>query len=304
MCVTATAEKVPVDQLLSAAKEAAEAGATVVMDGVDKPRQVSYKGLTDLVTNTDQASEDAVLGSLRSAFPDHALLGEEGGVSGNTSSDYLWCVDPLDGTTNFAHGYPSFGVSVGVLRHAIPVAACVVEFTGGPGLWSTRTFTASRNHGAFADGKRITVSRVKELERSLMATGFGYDHDEPWAATMDLFRHFTDVTQGVRRLGAAAVDLCHVGLGISECFFEYRLKPWDVAAGVLVVEEAGGLVTTMDGCAYSVFDRSVLATNGSVHGAIQEKTEAATADLRSKYGVDFSPWFVPEGYGVKSGAQL
>jgi myo-inositol-1(or 4)-monophosphatase len=103
----------------------------VVMDAVDKPRNIQLKGALDLVTDTDKASEDACLAVIREACPEHAILGEEGGVSGDTSSDYLWCIDPLDGTTNFAHGYPSFAVSVGVLRHAMPVAACVVEFVGG-----------------------------------------------------------------------------------------------------------------------------------------------------------------------------
>ncbi|CAD7704132.1 unnamed protein product [Ostreobium quekettii] len=274
------------------------------MDRVDKPQNVTSKGsAADLVTDTDRASEEACLSVLTSAFPNHSLLGEEGGALGAVGSDYLWCVDPLDGTTNFAHGYPSFAVSVAVLRHALPVAACVVEFVGGPGVWGTRTFKAVRNGGAFCNGERMRVSGTKTLDKSLLVTGFGYEHDEAWAANMELFKHFTDVTQGVRRLGAAAVDLCHVGLGITEAYWEYRLKPWDMAAGVLVVEEAGGTVTTLDGLAFSVFDRSVLATNGYVHGAILEKTEPATEKLLED-GVDLSPWFIPEGYGVRSGAQL
>ena len=130
-----------------------------------------------------------------------------------------------------------------------------------------------------------------------------YDHDAAWTANHALFKHFTDVAQGVRRLGAASVDLCHVALGVVEGYWEYRLKPWDVCAGVLIVEEAGGRVTTMDGLPYSVFQRSLLATNDALHDAIQAKTEAATDGLREA-GVDLSPWFIPDGFRVHTGAQL
>eukprot|EP00884_Botryococcus_braunii_P005618 jgi/Botrbrau1/15057/Bobra.118_2s0005.1 len=297
------AELVSQTLLLEVAEKAAAAGKEIILEAVDKPRNIQFKGDTDLVTETDKASEEAILKVITEAFPDHAILGEEGGVVGNTASDYLWCVDPLDGTTNFAHGYPSFAVSIGVLRHATPVAAVVVEFCGGPGAWTSKTYTASRNGGAFMDGKPICVSRCHDLRRSLLATGFGYEHDAAWSKNLELFREFTDVTQGVRRLGAAAVDMCHVALGILDGYWEYRLKPWDMAAGVLIVEEAGGLVTTTDGLAFSVFQRSILASNGALHGAIQEKTEAATAQLRDQ-GVDLAPWFVPKGYRVSAGHQL
>ena len=275
----------------------------VVRAALDKPRTITFKGATDLVTETDSASEEAILQIIRGAFPQHAILGEEGGVSGDTNSDYLWCVDPLDGTTNFAHGYPSFAVSVACVRHAVPVAGVVVEFAGGRGAWVTKTYAASRNGGATLNGEPIACSRVDDVTRSLLVTGFGYEHDDAWAANLDLFRHFTDVSQGVRRLGAAAVDLCHVASGCVEGYWEYRLKPWDVAAGVLVVEEAGGRVTTMDGLAFSVFSRSLLASNDALHGALLKETDAATAGLRDR-GVDLSPWYVPKGYRVKGGAQL
>ncbi|KAL4442054.1 hypothetical protein ABPG77_011315 [Micractinium sp. CCAP 211/92] len=289
--------------LLEVAQQAAQAGAKIVMDAVDKPRNIQFKGATDLVTDTDTASEAAILAVLQSAFPGHAVLGEEGGVSGDTNSEYLWCVDPLDGTTNFAHGYPSFSVSVAVLRHTTPVASCVIEFCGGPGVWQTRTYAAARNGGATCNGKPIQVSHTQDLGKSLLVTGFGYEHDECWATNIELFKHFTDVTQGVRRLGSAAVDMCHVASGMAEAFWEYRLKPWDMAAGVLVVEEAGGSVTTLDGRAFSVFDRSVLVSNGYLHEAILAKTEPATARLLDQ-GIDLSQWFVPQGYRVHSGAQL
>lgn len=276
---------------------AAQKGAEVVREALDKPRSITFKGATDLVTETDKASEEAVLAVLRQHFPGHALLGEEGGVSGDTASPYLWCVDPLDGTTNFAHSYPAFAVSVGVVRGAMPVAGCVVEFAGGPHAWVTRTFAAHKGGGATCNGKRLHVSEVNDVRRSLLVTGFGYEHDEPWAANMELFKEFTDVCQGVRRLGAAAVDLCHLSLGVVDGYWEYRLKPWDVAAGIIIAQEAGARVTTMDGRPYSVFERSMLTSNGHLHQQMLERTSPKTQALLGA-GVDLSPWFVPKGYDI------
>jgi myo-inositol-1(or 4)-monophosphatase len=289
--------------LLEVARTAAQAGAAIVSANVDKPRTIAYKGAIDLVTDTDEASEEAILAVIRASFPDHAILGEEGGVSGDTSSDYLWTVDPLDGTTNFAHGYPSFSVCVAVLRHAVPVASTVIEFTGGPGSWVTRTYAAARNAGATCNGAPIQVSKTHELNRSLLVTGFGYEHDECWEANLGLFREFTDISQGVRRLGSAAIDMCHVASGMADAYWEYRLKPWDMAAGVLILEEAGGTVTTMDGRAFSVFDRSVVVSNGYLHEALLKRMDPVTSKLVAS-GIDLSQWFVPKGYRVHSGAQL
>ncbi|GJP48377.1 hypothetical protein CLOM_g7670 [Closterium sp. NIES-68] len=286
---------VPVADLLAAAEAAANKGAAVIMAALDKPRDITYKGATDLVTNTDRESEAAVVAEILRRFPSHLLLGEEGGVTGDASSPFLWCVDPLDGTTNFAHGYPSFATSVAVLFRGKPVAACVVEFAGGPHCWVTRTFTASAGGGAFCNGHRIHASTTDKVERALLVTGFGYEHDAAWAANIDLFKHFTDVSRGVRRLGAAAVDMCHVALGVVDAFWEFRLKPWDMAAGVLIAEEAGARVTCMDGGDFSVFDRSVLITNGPLHhqmlATIAPTTMALIAD-----GFDFSHWLKPADY--------
>ncbi|GFH07592.1 inositol-1-monophosphatase [Haematococcus lacustris] len=282
-------------ELLRVARAAADAGASVVTDALNKPRTVTFKGATDLVTETDKASEEAVLAVLRGAFPDHGLLGEEGGVGGGKESDYLWVVDPIDGTTNFAHSYPAFAVSVGVLHKAKPVAGCVVEFLGGPHAWSTRRFTAHKGGGAFCNDQPIRVSEVATINRSLLVTGFGYEHDAAWSANMELFKELTDVSQGVRRLGAAAVDLCHVALGIVDGYWEYRLKPWDVTAGVVVLQEAGGHCSTMEGQPYSVFDRSMLVSNGHLHAALLDYTRPRTEQLREA-GVDLSPWFIPPGF--------
>ncbi|GER33176.1 inositol monophosphatase family protein [Striga asiatica] len=225
---------IPSDQLLGVIQTAAKTGAQVIMEAVNKPRNITYKiGLSDLVTETDKMSEAAILDVVRKNFPDHLILGEEGGLIGDTSSDYLWCIDPLDGTTNFAHCYPSFAVSIGVLYKGKPAVASVVEFVGGPKCWNTRTFTAAAGNGAFCNGDKIHASQTDKVEQSLLVTGFGYEHDDAWATNIELFKEFTDISRGVRRLGSASVDMCHVALGIVEGYWEYRLKPWDMAAGVL-----------------------------------------------------------------------
>lgn len=286
---------IPPNQLIQVVETAAKTGAEVVMDAVNRPRSISYKGLTDLVTETDKMSEAAILEVVLENFPDHLILGEEGGLIGDASSDYLWCIDPLDGTTNFAHCYPSFAVSVGVLFKGKPAAAAVVEFVGGPMCWNTRMFSATAGGGAFCNGKKVHVSQTDQVERSLLVTGFGYEHDDAWATNIDLFKEFTDISRGVRRLGAAAVDMCHVALGIVEAYWEYRLKPWDMAAGVLIVEEAGGTVTCMDGGQFCVFDRSVLVSNGVVHAKLLKRIGPATEQLKNRE-IDFSLWYKPENY--------
>eukprot|EP00271_Cylindrocystis_brebissonii_P018494 TRINITY_DN5260_c1_g1_i1.p1 TRINITY_DN5260_c1_g1~~TRINITY_DN5260_c1_g1_i1.p1 ORF type:complete len:404 (+),score=53.71 TRINITY_DN5260_c1_g1_i1:56-1213(+) len=283
--------------LLETAEAAARLGAAVILEAVDKPRNIVYKGASDLVTDTDKNAELAILEEIRKRFPSHLVLGEEGGVSGDIASEYLWCVDPLDGTTNFAHAYPCFATSVGVLCRGRPVAGCVVEFSGGPGHWVTRTYTASAGGGAFCDGKPLRVSNTELVQRSLLVTGFGYEHDEAWAANIELHKHFTDVSRGVRRLGAAAVDLCHVALGIVDGYWEYRLKPWDMAAGVLIAEEAGAQVSRMDGGPFTVFDRSLLVSNGALHQQMLDQTSPKTKALMEK-NFDFSYWFKPEGYAT------
>ncbi|KAJ0975774.1 hypothetical protein J5N97_017739 [Dioscorea zingiberensis] len=211
---------------LQVVETAAKTGAEVVMEAVNKPRNISYKGITDLVTDTDKSSESAILEVVRKNFSGHLILGEEGGLIGDTNSEYLWCIDPL-------------------------AAASVVEFVGGPMCWNTRTFSATSGGGAFCNGQKIHVSQTEKVERSLLVTGFGYEHDDAWTTNINLFKEFTDISRGVRRLGAAAVDMSHVALGIVEAYWEYRLKPWDMAAGVLIVEEAGGVVTLAPYVEYS-----------------------------------------------------
>ena len=191
-------------------------------------------------------------------FPDHGFLAEESGSS-LPEAEYRWIIDPLDGTTNFVHDYPSFGVSIGILKNEEPIVACVVE------LPVRNIYTAIKGQGAFCNNVAISVSDVDDLEKSLYVTGFGYEHGERWERNMILFKRFTVIGQGVRRLGAAAVDLCHIASGKVDGFWEFDLHPWDTAAGILIVKEAGGMVTNMDGSTYSIFNNEILATNGLIH---------------------------------------
>jgi myo-inositol-1(or 4)-monophosphatase len=164
----------------------------------------------------------------------------------------------------------------------------------------TRTYTASLGGGAKLNGSRsIRTSDVTEIEKSLLVTGFGYDHGPAWAMNMEFFKHFTDKARGVRRLGAASVDLCHVACGMVESYWEYLLKPWDTCAGVIILTEAGGKVTTLDGQAYSPFHRSLLASNGRIHSRMLEVTTGPTKNLTAGNNIDLSTWMIPPGYDVQ-----
>ncbi|KAE8656198.1 Phosphatase IMPL1 [Hibiscus syriacus] len=176
-------------------------------------------------------------------FGDHLILGEEGGNIGDISSDYLWCIDPLDGTTNFAHCYLALQFQwVFYFKETLPMPVWFM-----PMLMANQLRLWALGGGAFCNGQKIHPSQTDYVEQSLFVTGFGYEHDDAWITNIELFKEFTDISRGVRRVGAAAVDMCHVALGVAEAYWEYRLKPWDMAAGVLIVEEAGGAVTRMDG---------------------------------------------------------
>lgn len=296
--------KLDPSDLLVVAKKAAQLGTEIVLDAADKPRKISRKEGTDVVTETDKASEAAILGAIRAAFPDHALLGEEGGVTGNTASDYLWVVDPLDGTANFSTGYSHFCVCVGVMRHATPVAGCVVEFQGGHNDWHARTFWATRNGGSFVDGRSLVVSPTKALKDAMIATELVYYDEELWTQQALALREFTREARGVRMSGAAAANLLHLAEGRIDAYYQWHLKPWDTAAAALIAEEAGARLSTTDGTAWSAFDRSFLATNDALYEKVLpvlEPKHRAAVQAGAEIG---RQWHVPKGYRVRSGAQL
>ncbi len=257
---------IEVEHLQQVALTAARKAAAIIIQAAGQPKTVDFKGATDLVTATDRKSEETIKNVIRSSFPDHRILAEESGQTCN-NSDYLWIIDPLDGTTNFVHGYPSYAVSIAVYHQTNPVIGVVIE------LPANNEYYAVINQGATCNGEPIEVSKVDNLSRSLLVTGFGYEHGQRWAANMKLFRKLTDITQGVRRLGAAAVDLCHVACGKVDGFWEFDLHPWDTAAGLLVLTEAGGRITDMNGDQYSIFKNNMLATNGLLHNLLIDALE-------------------------------
>ena len=217
------------------------------------------KGAIDLLTIADKESEAAITEEIRNRFPDHALLAEESGESGAVDSDYLWVVDPLDGTTNYAHGMPIFAVSIALRRKGTTIAGGVFA----PAL--DEMYLAVRGHGATRNGQTIHVSKVDRLEDALLVTGFPYDRRKHVDWLMGTMGSFLQQSQGMLRLGAAALDLASVAAGQLEGFYELNLHPWDMAAGALLVEEAGGRMSDFTGEPFDIDCKRMLASNGRVH---------------------------------------
>jgi myo-inositol-1(or 4)-monophosphatase len=251
------------ERFLGEARAAARDAGRIQLDSYGRSIDVSHKGVINLVTEVDRRCEEAIVGRLGRAFPDHALLAEEGGVTGKASA-YRWIVDPLDGTTNFAHGYPKFCVSIALEHRARVVLGVVLD----PVL--DEEFIAVRGGGATLNGRRIGVSARGELLQCLLSTGFAYDIRENPDNNLDYWRAFILSARGVRRDGAAALDLCYTAMGRFDGFWELQLKPWDVAAGALMVREAGGRVTDFGGCATETEGARIVASNGVIHDSMLE----------------------------------
>lgn len=243
---------------------AREAGA-ILRDGYNKEHTVHYKGTIDLVTETDHVSEAFLLGEIKSAFPGGHILAEESGNIQGSNED-LWYIDPLDGTVNYAHHIPIFCVSIGFSANGVLTLGAVYD------PLRDEMFTAEKGKGAFLNGKKIQVSGTSTLEKSLLVTGFPYD---TWDTELDNFKYFERLakrTQGVRRLGSAALDACYVGAGRFDGFWEFKLKPWDVAAGGLIAAEAGATVTAIDGRAdFLSPPMSILAATPGIYEAVKEQ---------------------------------
>jgi myo-inositol-1(or 4)-monophosphatase len=214
---------------------------------------IEYKGDADLVTEADRAAERLITERIATLWPDHDLIGEEG-ARREHGSDYKWYVDPLDGTTNFAHGFPVFCVSLGLTHKGERIAGVIFDPT------RNELFAAERGSGASLNGSAIHVSKTKKLVESLVATGFP-SHKRHKNPNIHYYHQITLRSHGVRRAGSAALDLCSVASGRVDGFWEFNLNPWDTAAGVLLVEEAGGIVTDMRGGPFKLDSREVLASN-------------------------------------------
>jgi myo-inositol-1(or 4)-monophosphatase len=238
---------------------AREAGA-LLMEFFRQSVKVEYKGEVDLVTVADRKSEALILQGLRARWPSHDILGEEGGLH-DQGSEYRWYVDPLDGTTNFAHGFPVFCISLALEHRGQRIAGVIYDPT------RDELFAAERGGGAFLNGERMHVSATASLAESLVATGFP-SHKRHKNPNIHFYHQITLRTHGVRRAGSAALDLCYVACGRFDAFWEFNLNPWDTAAGVLLVEEAGGVVSDLQGGAFQIASRETFASNGLVHAAL------------------------------------
>lgn len=249
---------------------AREAGA-LLRERIDDLHTVRYKGEINLVTEADRLSEALIMERIRGTFPDHGILTEESPEITN-GSRFRWIVDPLDGTTNYAHGYPVFCVSIALEMEGMIRLGAVFN----PML--DEMFIAEKGAGAFLNGRRLTVSGVAELSRSLLATGFPYDLREDRNNNINYFDMMILKTQAVRRAGSAALDLAYLAAGRFDGFWELKLAPWDIAAGWLLVEEAGGIVTDLQGDPFNLHSLYILASNGLIHAEIS-RLLAATDPL-------------------------
>jgi myo-inositol-1(or 4)-monophosphatase len=248
---------------INVAIEAALRAGHVLHDHYNKPHQVSYKGIIDLVTEMDHESEHMVTEILRKSFPEYGILGEEGSKS--TDAYFCrWIIDPLDGTTNYTYGYPLFAVSIALEKQGEIILGVVYN----PIL--DELFTAEKGCGAYMNGVSIHVSDTNALGKSLLASGFPYDAWSNASNNCNKWEQFIKTTISVRCDGSAALDLCHTACGRLDGYWELDLESWDMAAGALIVQEAGGLVTQADGKPYSHLQRSILASNGYLQQAMLE----------------------------------
>ena len=247
-----------VNLLQQTALAAAYHGGSYIRERLDRTRQISHKGDIDLVTEADLGAEKRIVDTIRARFPDHAILSDEMGHSEGPAG-YRWIIDPLDGTTNFAHGLTTCCVSIAVADADGPLVGVVWA------PFSEELFSAIRGGGTRLNGRPLSVSPIDRIKESLLVTGFPYNVREILVPVMSRFTRCLEASQGVRRLGSAALDLCYVAAGRFEAFWEEQLHPWDVAAGHLMVMEAGGRVTDFDNRPFSPDMKAILASNGRIH---------------------------------------
>jgi myo-inositol-1(or 4)-monophosphatase len=256
--------------MLNFAIRVAQQAGRLLRDRLGSRIAISLKGAINLVTDVDLASEQLIREAIATHYPKHQVLAEEGGLV-ETSSDYRWIVDPLDGTSNYAHGYPVFAVSIGLEYRGEMVLGVVYD------PMREETFTAERGGGAALNNRPIRVSSTAELGSSMLSTGFPYDIKTSKLTNLDHWANFALRARALRRDGAAALDLCYLACGRFDGFWELNLGPWDTAAGALIALEAGARVTDFDGNTFSVYKPEIIASNGLIHDsmmAVINKQEA------------------------------
>lgn len=260
--MTISTHEVPHNILLETAIEASKEAGALLLGYVKSGFRIEHKNPINLVTDADHAAEQCVIDNVRRHFPTHRFLAEERGRVEQSRSPYLWVIDPLDGTTNFAHGYPTYCVSIGLEYQG----RCVLGVVLDPSR--NELFTAVEGHGAQLNGQAIHVSDTVSLDSSLLVTGFAYDIRESPRNNLDHFAKFSLKAQGLRRTGSAALDLCYVAAGRFDGFWEVKLNPWDMAAGSVIVREAGGRLTRFRGDELSIYGQELVASNGHIHQAM------------------------------------
>ncbi|MBL7764862.1 MAG: inositol monophosphatase [Chitinophagaceae bacterium] len=252
------------DLLKNTLLRAVHAGADVLKHFFEGTFEVHSKDtLNNLVTEVDKKAEDAIIDVIKSEFPEHFILSEEVGEL-STTSNYKWIIDPIDGTVNFAHGIPICCVSIGLERDGEMQMGVVFN------PFMNELFFAERGKGAFLNNRKLTVSKNNQIESACLVTGFPYRWVDVGTDPIAVFERFIRLGLPVRRLGSAAIDLCWVAAGRFDGFWEYNLNPWDIAAGYLIIEEAGGRISNFSGDKYSVYDKQTLATNGHIHEQMLE----------------------------------
>jgi myo-inositol-1(or 4)-monophosphatase len=261
------------DEMQVAARQIADEAGMFLLEGLGRDKKIEYKGEVDLVTQYDRMAEDLIKERLSSRFPEIDILAEESAGDQVSKASTCWIVDPLDGTTNFSHGHPVFAVSIGLQNMGQPVLGVVNMPALNLSVW------AREGGGAFCNGEPCHVSSQSSLGNSLVATGFPYDRRSVEDDNTREYKGFIKSAQGVRRCGAAAVDLAFVARGVYDGFFEPRLKPWDLAAGIVLVQEAGGRVTDYDGNPLDIFRGWVVASNNLIHQPLLEVIQIARESL-------------------------
>lgn len=251
--------------MLKQIKEISLETGEIVREGFGKNFSVEFKtNESNLVTEIDKRAEKNIVDYIRKNFPSHGILTEESGEYRGTS-EYLWVIDPLDGTTNFAHGLPIFAISIGLQKNGKTIAGVVYD------IMHNTLYSAELGNGSFENDKKINVSKNDNYRRSVLVTGFPYNISENPHNAIEIFVHFLKTTRAVRRLGSAAIDFCYTAKGVFDAFWEVYLHPWDICAGKLIVEEAGGIVTGFSGEEIDIYSKRILASNKILHNKMVEE---------------------------------
>jgi myo-inositol-1(or 4)-monophosphatase len=250
--------KTALNRYLTFARKTALNAGKILSDGFNKGKDIKYKGIIDPITKFDLSSEKYIINQIIENFPSHSILTEEGSDVDN-NSPFRWIIDPLDGTVNYTHRFPVYSVSIALQYNNKSIIGVVYDPE------KDEMFSAALGKGAFLNSKKISVSKEKNLKRSLLATGFAYNINSARKNNLGIFARMMKQSQAVRRLGSAALDLCWMAHGRLDGFWEYYLHPWDTAAAIIIIEEAGGKISRINGDNYSIFDNNILASNKLIH---------------------------------------